>query len=108
MLTNLLANALDHSPDDGRVEVSVAGEAGGVLACVRDSGPGVPLEQRARVFERFFRGSDDRTNGHAGLGLGLYIASEIVRRHGGRIWVEETAGGGATFCFWLPEAPASA
>jgi len=67
---------------------------------VRDTGPGVPEAEQARIFEKFHRGSSERTKG--GVGLGLTICRAIVLAHGGRIWVEGREGGGASFRFSLP------
>lgn len=74
---------------------------------VVDHGCGVPAEQRERVFEEFFRGEGTRES--SGTGLGLAIVDAVVRAHGGRVWCEETLGGGATFTFRLPmDAPRGA
>jgi signal transduction histidine kinase len=68
---------------------------------IQDFGIGISKEKQDKVFDRFFRAGDvDDT--FAGLGLGLFISSEIVKRHGGRIWVKSVKGEGSTFCFTLP------
>jgi PAS domain S-box-containing protein len=108
VLTNLLSNAIKYSPPEGDIQVTADRDGDGVRVCVRDRGPGIPEDQRDRVFDRFYRLGDDADRGHPGLGLGLYIAAEIVRRHDGRIWVEAAPGEGARFCFWLPRAAAGA
>jgi len=69
---------------------------------VTDTGPGIPAEEQARLFERFFRGEAARQAGAPGTGLGLAICSEIVKAHGGRITVESQVGVGSTFTVWLP------
>jgi signal transduction histidine kinase len=71
---------------------------------VRDSGPGITLEDRGQLFTRFFRGKIGRDSGMPGTGLGLSIAREIVQRHGGKIEVGDNkeAGSGAVFSVWLP------
>jgi signal transduction histidine kinase len=71
---------------------------------VRDSGPGIPAAQRAALFEKFAQGEGGKRAAH-GVGLGLYISREIVRRHGGTIWVESEPGKGACFCFRIPTTP---
>ena len=71
---------------------------------VVDHGPGIPLEDRARVFERFFRADSSRTRASGGSGLGLSIVAALVSAHGGAVLVEETPGGGATFRVTLPLA----
>jgi signal transduction histidine kinase len=72
---------------------------------VQDSGPGIPEEDRLRVFEKFQRGRDKSVEGIPGTGLGLAIAREIIEEHGGRIWIEGATGGGSVFYFTLPLAP---
>lgn len=100
VMTNLLENAARFSPPDGEVLIAVAPwREGGVQVRVADEGPGVPPEERERVFEPFYR----RDDGHrTGSGLGLAIARAIVMAHGGRIWIEGTPLGGAAVVFELP------
>ena len=100
VLTNLIENAIRHSPPDGvvRVHLSQAGRA--VRARVADEGPGVAPEEREKVFDAFYRGKEAPES--AGSGLGLTIANAVVTAHGGRIWVEETTGGGTAFVFDVP------
>jgi two-component system sensor histidine kinase KdpD len=98
VLTNLIENAARHSPPGGEVVVSVSPWQRSVQVRVADQGPGIPPEDRERVFEAFYRRDDA---GH-GSGLGLAIARAIVQAHGGRIWVEGTPSGGAAVVFELP------
>lgn len=98
VLTNLVANAVRHSPDGARVVVRVV-PGDPVRFEVDDAGPGVPVEARERIFERFVRGEGEQAGG---AGLGLYIAKEIVLAHGGRIGVTDKPGGGARFWVELP------
>ena len=100
VLTNLLENAARHSPSGGIVRVHVGLAEHGVRVRVSDEGPGIPPEQREKVFEAFYRGREEPER--PGSGLGLAIARAIVTAHGGRIWVEETTGGGAAMVFDLP------
>jgi PAS domain S-box-containing protein len=102
VVTNLLANSVRHSPPGGRVAVSVIADDGAVKVAVRDEGPGIAPEHRARLFERFYRvpGSS-----RGGVGLGLYICKEIVEAHGGGIGVESEVGAGSTFWFTIPASP---
>jgi two-component system, OmpR family, sensor histidine kinase KdpD len=99
VITNLLENAARFSPPGGEVLIAVAPWHGGVQVRIADEGPGVPPEERERVFEPFYR----RDDGHrTGSGLGLAIARAIVFAHGGRIWIEGTPLGGAAVVFELP------
>lgn len=102
LLTNLVDNALKFTPKGGQITVAARQEAGHVLVSVTDSGPGVPPEERQRIFERFtqLEGGPARRRG---FGLGLAYCKLTVEAHGGRIWVEEGEGGkGSRFCFTLP------
>lgn len=103
VLTNLIDNARKFSPAGAAVTVRLADAGDEVELSVRDEGPGIASDRLPHVFDRFYRAHDDR--GIAGLGLGLYIAREIVARHRGRIWVESTLGEGATFIVRLPKLP---
>jgi signal transduction histidine kinase len=101
VLANLLDNAVRHSPEGERVELSARLVEGDVLFRVADAGPGVPPALRDRIFQRFWRDAAER---RPGSGLGLAISRGLVELHGGRIWVEDRSEGGAVFCFTLPAA----
>jgi len=73
-----------------------------MVFCVQDFGIGIKAENKDRVFEQFYRVSGIREHTFPGLGLGLYISSEIVKRLGGKIWVNSIEEEGSTFCFSLP------
>jgi two-component system, OmpR family, sensor histidine kinase KdpD len=104
-IQQLLDNAAKYSPPNSPLEISVirgAGEREGtVLITVADSGPGVPEHERSRIFEKFYRGRAARER-IPGTGMGLAIAREIVKAHGGEIWVDSRPGAGASFSFTLP------
>ncbi|GGK82926.1 sensor histidine kinase [Ornithinimicrobium pekingense] len=105
VLTNLVANALTHTPAGTPVEVAVGTVADRVVVEVRDHGAGLSDDAAQRVFERFYRADKSRSRASGGTGLGLPIASAIVARHGGTVRHLPTPGGGATFRMELPGAP---
>ena len=106
VLSNLLDNALRHTPPGGRVEVLAERHGDDVELVVVDSGEGIPPEHLGRVFERFYRVDSGRTRAMGGSGIGLAIARALVEAHGGRIRAEsEGAGQGARFIVTLPTAP---
>jgi heavy metal sensor kinase len=100
VLINLLDNAIRHSPDGGHVRLDLRRGAAETGISVTDDGPGIPLDARERVFERFSRQDPARPRG--GAGLGLAICSEIVHAHGGRIWVDDHPPPGTTMRIALP------
>jgi signal transduction histidine kinase len=101
VLVNLLENARKYSPAGTPIHVWVEQAGEGVAISVRDEGIGIPHAEQERIFERFHRASNV-DGGIAGLGLGLYLAREIARAHGGRIDVSSSAGVGSTFTLTLP------
>ncbi len=103
VLTNLIGNAVRHTPPGGSVAVSAQGVVGGVRVDVFDSGPGIPEESLSKVFEQFYRVEQSRSRARGGgSGLGLTIAKAVVESHRGVIGVENRAEGGARFYFVLP------
>ncbi len=105
VLSNLIANALKFTPEGGEITVVARVEPALVTIEVRDTGPGIAVEQRTRVFERYWQGEGAKQQGS--LGLGLYICKTIVEAHEGRIWVDSAVGQGARFCFTLPRTAAA-
>ncbi len=102
VLVNLISNALKFTPPGGAIQVVTEAAPDGVVVSIRDNGNGIPLEDLARVFERFYQ-VDKARGPQRGTGLGLAIAKEIVEAHGGRLTVESGGRGqGATFRLWLP------
>ncbi|MGQ9925362.1 MAG: ATP-binding protein [Chloroflexaceae bacterium] len=110
VLTNLIGNAIKYSPPESEITVSLrlldaeSDEARalggpGVLVRVTNQGAGIPPEQQARLFQRYYRGRNSRAEG---LGLGLYLSRQFVQMHGGRIWVESVEDAGSSFVFTLP------
>jgi PAS domain S-box-containing protein len=104
VLVNLVENAMKYSPEGGRIDVGVAPGERMVRFYVRDEGIGIPEDERDRIFEKFYRLDPNMTAGIGGTGLGLYICNELVRRLGGRIWVESNEERGSTFSFVIPAA----
>jgi signal transduction histidine kinase len=101
VVSNLVSNAIKYTQPGGSVSVTLRATGEQVQLDVRDTGPGIPLEAQARIFERFYRApsvaSDER-----GTGLGLAIVKSIVEQHGGRVWVTSAVGQGSTFSVSLP------
>lgn len=103
VFTNLIDNAIKHTPDGGRVWIRAElDNKGGILTRVEDTGEGIPKEDLPRIFERFYQVDKSRTK-RIGTGLGLAIVQEIVRAHAGYIWAESEYGQGARFNVWLPQ-----
>jgi two-component system sensor histidine kinase SenX3 len=101
---NLIANAIQYSPDGSRIGVGVSVENGVVEISVTDQGVGIPEDERDRVFERFFRVDAARSRNTGGSGLGLAIVKHVVQNHGGDVRVWSQQGRGSTFTIRLPEA----
>jgi len=99
-LSNLLSNALRYTPPGGQVRVGARADDGRVMVSVTDTGPGIPADQRERIFERFVQAGDGGDLGAAGLGLA--IVRDIVQAHGGRIHLESEVGRGSRFTLELP------
>lgn len=104
VVTNLLENAARFSPPGGEITISVSPWQRSMQVRIADQGPGIPPEDRERVFDAFYRG--DATNGRGGSGLGLAIARAIVLAHGGRIWIEGAPSGGTAVVLELPTTDA--
>jgi PAS domain S-box-containing protein len=102
VLNNLVENAMKYSPDGGRIELAIERRDSMVRFAVRDEGLGIPIDEQARIFDKFYRLDPNLTRGVGGTGLGLYICSELVGRMGGRIWVETREPHGSAFMFELP------
>jgi NtrC-family two-component system sensor histidine kinase KinB len=101
VLTNLISNALRYVRQDGRIQIVAKRIGPHVHLSVRDDGPGIPLEYQSKIFQKFVQVKGRQSGG---TGLGLAICKEIVRAHGGAIWVESSPGQGSTFTFTLPVA----
>jgi PAS domain S-box-containing protein len=102
VITNLIDNAGKYSSPGTAICVNTIIEANKVKFSVQDFGIGVPKDQQIKIFDRFFRVNGEKENTYSGLGLGLYISSEIIKRHKGFIGVESKENEGSTFYFELP------
>jgi signal transduction histidine kinase len=101
VLDTLLDNAIRYSPRGGVIKVSVTTHDDEAIVCVRDHGVGIPRPKQSRIFERFYRAHTDTPHDYGGMGVGLYIAREVIEQHGGRMWFESEEGNGSEFCFSL-------
>jgi two-component system sensor histidine kinase KdpD len=108
-LAELLDNAARHSPPGAGIAVAAraVGDGAAVQITVQDSGPGIPATALPRLFEPFFRVEPGDSRQGGGVGLGLYLARGWIAAHGGRLWAENTPGGGATFHFTVPTVAAA-
>ena len=102
VLNNLISNAVKYSEADKPIEIRIERDKHEVIIAVQDHGSGISEEEQRHIFERFYRVHASNKTRIEGLGLGLYIAHEIVSQHGGRMWLESTSGQGSTFYFSLP------
>jgi len=102
VLANLLKNAIKYSPEADKVIISISEKDNKVICSVTDFGIGIGKENQKYIFDRFYRESESHANTFPGLGLGLYISSEIIKRQGCKIWVESEKGKGSVFSFSLP------
>ncbi|MBK8616127.1 MAG: HAMP domain-containing protein [Anaerolineales bacterium] len=105
VLTNLIGNALQYTPEHGTVTISIERDKNEALISVADTGDGIPPEHLARIFDRFYRVDKSRSRARGGSGIGLTIAKHLVESHGGRIWARSAGKEkGSVFIFTLPLA----
>lgn len=105
VIQNLTENAIKYTPHGGNVHISARVEGEDVQMIFKDSGIGIPDAQKIHIFSKFFRAANAMRADTVGSGLGLFIAKEVVNRHGGKIWFESAEGSGTTFFLTLPVAP---
>jgi len=101
VIINLLGNAIKYAPDSSEIKVGAIKSHDAIIVSIEDKGIGIPQEELANIFSRFYRVSG-LTSTFAGSGIGLYIASEIISRHGGKIWAVSELTKGSTFYFSIP------
>ena len=108
VITNFIENAGKYSPPGSTIIIKTMLKTNSICLSVQDFGIGIPKDQLGKIFERFFRVTQEKENTYAGLGLGLYISAEIIKRHNGIIGVQSEKGQGSVFYFELPidKAPA--
>ena len=105
LLLNLVDNGIKYTPSGGVVKVSISRSGDLAVLSVQDSGPGIPPEEREKVFQRFYRSPEARASGQGGSGLGLSIVKSIVDAHHGQVELTSPPGGGSAFKVSLPLAP---
>jgi two-component system sensor histidine kinase VicK len=108
VLNNLLSNAIKYSPDSGKITISGRYDDQQVYVAVSDQGIGIPIGERDRIFDRFYRVDSALSRRTQGAGLGLYLAKSVIEAHRGRIWVSSSPGQGSTFVFSLPRETSKA
>lgn len=102
VIQNLIDNAISYTPEGGRVTISLKPAKLYLEVAIQDTGVGIPLAQRERIFEKFFRADNAAKIQPEGSGIGLFIAKNIIEKHGGKIWFEAEEGKGTTFYFTIP------
>ena len=102
MLANLLDNALKYTPPKGRIDINLGCDEQGIKVAVADTGIGIPAPDQARIFERFFR--CDQSRSQTGCGMGLSFSQAVARAHGGDISVASEPGNGTTFTITIPNS----
>jgi PAS domain S-box-containing protein len=102
VITNLISNAIKYSPEASDILITSVIESNKIKIGVQDHGIGIPASKLKNVFDRFFRITGDNRETFPGLGLGLFISKEIIKRHNGEIFAESAEGKGSKFCFLLP------
>ena len=102
VISNFISNAIKYSPKGKHIEVACTTKDGQVIVSVKDEGMGIKAEDLDKIFDRYYRVESNRMRHISGFGIGLYLSSEIIERHDGKVWVESEPGSGSTFYFSLP------
>jgi signal transduction histidine kinase len=98
----LVRNAVKYSGEEKEIELKIVGGDSGIRVCVKDYGMGVSVEEKEHIFKLYYRSESEKVKNIKGLGVGLYIAAQIMNHYGGNIWLEESSDKGSTFCFSIP------
>jgi len=101
VITNLISNAAKYSPGKEKIIINSVKKDSTIVISFKDFGIGIPNDKISKIFDRFYR-VDELSKDYSGLGIGLFISSEIIKQHGGKIWAESIEGKGSTFYFSLP------
>jgi signal transduction histidine kinase len=104
VISNFISNAIKYSPKGKYIDVSCIVKDGEVILSVKDDGMGIKPEDLDKIFDRYYRVETNHTRHISGFGIGLYLSSEIIERHGGKVWAKSESGKGSTFYFSLPLA----
>ena len=102
VVINLVDNAVKYTPEGAQIRIHTGKKDGMVVVSVSDTGPGIPDEQKSKVFDMFYTGTNRAADGRRSLGLGLGLCRSIIRAHGGEIWISDNQPQGAVFTFTLP------
>lgn len=102
VISNFISNAIKYSPRGKNIDISCITENDQVIVSVKDEGMGIKREDLDKIFNRYYRVETNYTRNISGFGIGLYLSSEIIERHGGKVWAESESGVGSTFYFSLP------
>ena len=102
VVINLVDNAVKYTPEGAQIRIHTGKKDGMVVVSVSDTGPGIPDEQKSKVFDMFYTGTNRAADGRRSLGLGLGLCRSIIRAHGGEIWISDNKPQGAEFTFTLP------
>jgi two-component system sensor histidine kinase VicK len=102
VIYNLVSNAVKFSPKNMTIDISLKEKNSQAIVCIQDHGRGIPKESLNRIFDRFYKAETVSSHLESGMGLGLYICTEIIKHQNGKLWVESEPNRGSTFCFTLP------
>ena len=102
VVMNLLDNAIKYNREEGRVDITVFSQNDVLITEIRDTGYGIPAEDQAKIFQKFFRAPTKETQEVLGTGLGLFVIRMLIEKMGGKVMFSSSEGKGSTFSFWLP------